>query len=112
MPDGAMSMPPLPPSFPAAGEASGAPPPGAPPGATTTPGASQVGGSVIKLAMEIDQALKTLAQAVPQLAPFVESTLMQLRVQIGQALQSGAVSSNPSSPEQEQNSFPGGQGRL
>lgn len=112
MADGAMPMPPVPPGLPAPGGAPpGASPMGGAPG-MTTPGTSQVGGSVVKLAMEIDQALKTLAQAVPMLAPFVEQTLMQLRVQIGQALQAGAVAGDPSMGSQEQTAFPGGNGRL
>jgi hypothetical protein len=106
------TMPPLPPAFPAGGAGQGSPPGMMPPGGTASPGQSQVGGSVIKLAMEIDQALKTLAQAVPSLAPFVEQTLMQLRQQIGQALQSGAVNSNPTPGQNDQVSFPGGGGRM
>jgi hypothetical protein len=48
------------------------------------------------MATEIDQALKLLAQSVPTLAPWVEKTVMELRQQMGQALQNGGVSTNPS----------------
>jgi hypothetical protein len=80
--------------------------------ASGTPGQSQIGGSVLKLAMEIDQALKLLAQAVPTMASFVESTVSALHAQIAQSLQSGAVSASPAPPQKEQQMFPGGEGRL
>ena len=109
--DTASNMPPVPPAFPA-------PQPEGPSQsqmagmATSTPGQSQISGSVMKLAMEIDQALKLLAQAVPTMAGFVEQTVAALHAQIAQSLQSGAVSASPAPPQQEQPMFPGGQGRL
>lgn len=60
-----------------------------------TPGGAQVGGAAVNLATQIDQALKLLAQAVPSVAPWVEQTVMQLRQQIGQALQSGGAATSP-----------------
>jgi hypothetical protein len=73
-------------------------------------GVSQVSDAVVRMGAEIDQALKTLAQAMPMLAPWVEQTCMQLRAQIGSALQQGAVPTNPEPMDNAQ--FPDGGGRL
>ena len=81
---------------------------GAAPGQTA--GMSQISESAVRMGAEIDQALKMLAQAIPQLAPWVEQTVMELRYQIGTALQSGAVPTNPTPQDNEQ--FPDGSGRL
>lgn len=70
-----------------------------------TPGASQTSGALVRLAMEIDQALKLLAQAAPQLAPWVDQTTQQLRSQVGVAISQG-VSTN-ATPTGTGN-FPGG----
>lgn len=75
-----------------------------------TPGMTQISESAVRMGTEIDQALKLLAQAMPQLAPWVEKTVMELRYQIGTALNSGAVPTNPAPADQE--SFPTGEGRL
>jgi hypothetical protein len=48
------------------------------------------------MALELDQSLKLLAQAVPSIGPWVEKTVMELRQQIGNALNSGQVPTNPS----------------
>lgn len=74
-----------------------------------TAGMSQISESVVRMGAEIDQALKLLAQALPQLAPWVEQTVMQLRFQIGTALQAGP----PTNPQPQDNQqFPDGGGRL
>ncbi len=111
--------PPLPPSM--AGAA--APGQGAPPsmmqlagmsptqaGQPPTSGQSQISDSVVRMGAEIDQAIKLLAQALPQLAPWAEKVTGELRSQIGAALQGGAV---PTSPVPEDNQrFPDGGARL
>jgi hypothetical protein len=75
-----------------------------------SPGANQIGGAAVRMALEIDQALKLLAQAVPTLGPWVEKTAQELRAQIGAALNAGAV---PVSPQPQDNArFPGGGGNL
>lgn len=81
-------------------------------GATSTmsPGMSQISESVVRMGAEIDQALKLLAQSLPQLAPWVEKTTMELRYQIGTAINSSAVPTSPT-PEDSQR-FPDGGGRL
>lgn len=75
-----------------------------------TAGMSQISSSAVRMGSEIDQALKLLAQAIPQLAPWVEKTTMELRYQIGTALQSGAMPTDPTAQGNE--SFPTGEGRL
>lgn len=80
------------------------------PAPTPTAGMSQISESAVRMGSEIDQALKLLAQAIPQLAPWVEKTVMELRFQLGTALQSGAV---PTNPEPADNTMmPDGSGRL
>jgi hypothetical protein len=71
---------------------------------------SQISEAAIRIASEIDQALKLLAQAMPQLAPWVERTVMEMRYQVGTALQSGAVPTSPVPRDNER--FPDGGGRL
>lgn len=81
-----------------------------PPGGDQTAGMSQISTSAVRMGSEIDQALKLLAQALPQLAPWVEKTTMELQYQLGTALQSGNV---PTSPTPQGNSqMPDGLGRL
>lgn len=75
-----------------------------------TAGMSQISETAVRMGAEIDQALKLLAQAIPQLAPWVEKTVMELRFQIGTALQAGNVPTSPVPADQE--SFPDGGGRL
>jgi hypothetical protein len=75
-----------------------------------TAGMSQISETAVRMGAEIDQALKLLAQAIPQLAPWVEKTVMELRFQIGTALQAGNVPTSPVPSDQE--SFPDGGGRL
>lgn len=117
-----MAMPPAPPLPPGMAGSTGAPAPqppsmmqlagmgnsaGTP---ATSPGMSQISESVVRMSAEIDQALKLLAQALPQLAPWVEQVTMQLKTQIGTALQSGSV---PTSPvPQDNDRFPDGGARL
>jgi len=108
---GAGGQPPLPanaspasgPTF--AGLAGGQPQGGQP----VTPGASQTSGALVRLAMEIDQALKLLAQAAPQLSAWVDQTTQQLRSQVGVAISSGIPSS--ATPNGTGN-FPGGGSNL
>jgi hypothetical protein len=81
---------------------------GAQPGQTA--GQSQISESAVRMGAEIDQALKLLAQAIPALAPWVEKTILELRFQIGSALQAGA---QPTSPiPQDAQRFPDGGARL
>lgn len=113
-----MPMPPLPPGM--AGNA--APQPQQPSmmtlagmggqqaGMDSTAGMSQISGTAVRMGAEIDQALKLLAQAIPQLAPWVEKTALELRYQIGTALNAGAVPTNPVPQDNER--FPDGGGRL
>jgi hypothetical protein len=75
-----------------------------------TAGMSQINESVVRMAAEIDQALKMLAQVLPQLAPWVEKTVMELRFQIGTAIQSGAQPTSPVPADNQR--FPDGGGRL
>lgn len=79
-------------------------------GIQQTAGMSQISETAVRMGAEIDQALKLLAQAIPQLAPWVEKTVMELRFQIGTALQAGNVPTSPVPADQE--SFPDGGGRL
>jgi hypothetical protein len=79
-------------------------------GMMQSPGMSQISETAVRMGAEIDQALKLLAQAIPQLAPWVEKTVMELRFQIGTALQAGNVPTSPVPADQE--SFPDGGGRL
>ena len=75
-----------------------------------TQGMSDISASVVRMGAEIDQALKLLAQSLPPLAPWVEKTTLELRYQIGTALQSGAQPTNPQ--PQDNSRFPDGGGRL
>ena len=112
-----LGMPPLPPQMAGAAAPQGQPPSmmqlagmqGAPQQPQTA-GMSQISESAVRMGAEIDQALKLLAQAIPNLAPWVEKTVMELRFQIGTALQSGAVPTSPTPNDNEQ--FPSGEGRL
>lgn len=73
-----------------------------------TAGGAQIGGAAVRMASEIDLALKTLAQSIPALGPWVEQTCQQLRQQIGQAINNGAVPTN-ASPAGAQSMPDGGQ---
>lgn len=75
-----------------------------------TPGMSQISETAVRMGAEIDQALKLLAQAIPTLAPWVEKTVMEMRYQIGTALNSGAVPTSPVPGDNER--FPDGGGRI
>jgi hypothetical protein len=75
-----------------------------------TPGMSQISEAAVRMGAEIDQALKLLAQSIPQLAPWVEKTCLELRYQIGSSLNSGAVPTDPTMKDNEQ--FPDGGGRI
>lgn len=75
-----------------------------------TPGMTQISESAVRMGAEIDQALKLLAQAIPQLSPWVEKTVLELRYQIGTALNAGAMPTNPVPADAER--FPDGGGRL
>lgn len=109
------TAPPLPPQgggpgAPSYASLTGGPPQAANPAQSTTPGSSQIGGAAVRMGMEIDQALKLLAQAVPQLAPWVDKVTQDLRVQLGQALSAGSVPSSPSTADSK--SMPMGGGNL
>lgn len=58
-----------------------------------TPGGSQLTEQALRMGMEIDMALKLLAQAVPQLGPWVIKTTSELRQQLGQAVSAGLSTS-------------------
>ena len=79
--------------------------PGAP-----TPGMSQISESAVRMAAEIDQALKMLAQAMPTLSPWVERMTLELRYQVGMALNQGAIPTDPTA--QDNTEFPDGTGRM
>ena len=79
-------------------------------GQPMTSGMSQISETVVRMGAEIDQALKLLAQSMPTLAPWVEKTVLELRYQLGTALQSGAVPTSPVPADQER--FPDGGGRI
>ena len=111
MPDMGGALPPVPTPWPAEGAAQGSPNMAAMMQGGASPGMSQMGGAAIRLSMEIDQALKLLAQTVPQLAPWVEQTVLGLRMQLATVLQ-GGMSASPEPVQREQMSFPDGGGRL
>jgi len=71
-----------------------------------TPGGMQINASAIRMAMEIDHAMKLLAQAVPSLGPWVAKTTMELKAQLGQVLNAPPMMSGPDA------SFPDGSSRL
>lgn len=75
-----------------------------------TPGMSQISETTVRMATEIDQALKLLAQALPVLSPWVEKTASELRYQVGMAMQSGNVPTNPTPNDSA--TFPDGAGRV
>lgn len=79
-------------------------------GQPQTAGMSQISETAVRMGAEIDQALKLLAQAIPQLAPWVEKTVMELRFQIGTAINSGAMPQSPVPEDAEK--FPDGSGRM
>lgn len=79
-------------------------------GPNQTAGMSQISESAVRMGSEIDQALKLLAQAIPQLAPWVEKTVQELRYQIGTSLQSGNVPTDPTASDNQ--SMPDGMGRM
>jgi len=79
-------------------------------GPPQTAGMSQISESAVRMGAEIDQALKLLAQSIPQLAPWVEKTVLELRFQLGTALQSGAMPTSPVPQDTER--FPDGGARL
>lgn len=68
----------------------------------------QVNSSAIRMAMEIDQALKLLAQAMPALGPWVAQTVAGLRQQLAQSLSTQA----PASPLMGEQGFPDGSPRM
>lgn len=78
--------------------------------APMTPGMSQISEAAVRMGAEIDQALKLLAQSIPNLAPWVEKTCMELRYQLGTALNSQSVPTNPTPQDSER--FPDGGGRI
>jgi len=61
------------------------------------------------MGLEIDQALKTLAQAAPGLGPWVEKVVGELRQQLGNAVNNGGLATTaapggaPSMPDGSQN---------
>lgn len=80
------------------------------PNQAMSPGMSQISETAVRMGSEIDQAMKMLAQAIPQLAPWVEKTVLELRYQIGSALNSGAMPTDPTPDDQQR--FPDGGGRI
>lgn len=103
--------PPLPPTAPPAkaptyGALTGGAQPG-PMGAT--PGGAQIMDKAVQIAYEVEMALKLLAQAVPQLGPFVMSVVPELRNQLSQALASGL---SASAAPQGNMMMPDGSGNL
>lgn len=62
--------------------------------AAATPGGSQLMDKAIQIAYEVQMALKLLAQAVPQLGPWVMQVVPELQQQLSAALASG-VSASP-----------------
>jgi hypothetical protein len=84
--------------------------PETPPSMGPSAGMNQTGQAALRIAMEIDMAMKTLAQMVPALAPWAEQSTSQLRQQLTSAINGGGM---PTGPEPSENrSFPGGQGLL
>lgn len=77
-----------------------------------TPGMSQISSAAVRMAMEIDQALKVLAQQIPALLPWVQRTTIDLRTQLGQALNAGAVPTSAQSSGMDASQFPDGGGQL
>lgn len=73
-----------------------------------SPGGAQLGGAAVRMGLEIDQALKLLAQALPGIAPWVEKTVMELRQQMGTAMQAGA----PTNPTPSGAQMPDGSHNL
>ena len=88
------------------GGPAGAPPP------DQTAGMSQIGTAAVRMAMEIDQALKVLAQQIPTLMPWVQKVTLELRSQLGQALNAGAAPTSPLPAGRDAGAFPDGGGRL
>lgn len=77
-----------------------------------SPGMSQISSAAVRMAMEIDQALKVLAQQIPALLPWVERTTVELRTQLGQALNSGMAPTSAMSQGMDAQQFPDGGGQL
>lgn len=72
-------------------------------------GLNQVGQSAVQIAMEIDQACKILAKAVPSMAPLLMTFVQDLRTQLGAALSTGQAASMTPPDAQD---FPDGSTRL
>lgn len=77
-----------------------------------SPGQSQISSAAVRMAMEIDQALKVLAQQIPALLPWVERTTIELRTQLGQALNAGVGPTSAMSSGMDPAAFPDGGGNL
>lgn len=72
-----------------------------------TAGAAQIGTGLVKMGMEIDQALKTLAKMAPDTTEWVLKVTQELQQQVGMALQKGQ-----SGPGAQDASFPDGSSRV
>lgn len=79
--------------------------------ASFSPGMSQISSAAVRMAMEIDQALKVLAQQMPTMLPWVEQVTTELRMQVSQAISSGAIPT-AAVPGGNMASFPDGSGQL
>lgn len=75
-----------------------------------SPGMTQISEAAVRMAAEIDQALKMLAQSMPMLAPWVERTVLEMRYQVGMALNSGSIPTDPTYSDNQE--FVDGSGRL
>lgn len=74
-------------------------------------GAGQVGTALVKIAVEVDQALKMLGKSAPSMAPWVLKTTLELQQQISTALQdSRSQLTNTGAPDNV--SFPDGSSRI
>ena len=86
------------------------PPEQGPPQMGPSAGQGQTGAAATRIAMELDNSMKVLAQMVPQLAPWAEQSAAQLREQLGNLLNSGDLETSPEPNENRE--FPGGRGLL
>lgn len=81
-------------------------PQGAPADGGATLGGNQMGNTLIKMGMEVDQALKMLAKIAPGMAEWVLRTTQELQQQIGASLQGQLTQLTDNAP------FPDGSSRM
>lgn len=77
-----------------------------------SPGMSQISSAAVRMAMEIDQAIKVLAQQVPTLLPWAARATVELRTLLSQAMNSGAIPTSAMPASGDPAAFPDGSGRL